>query len=358
MILVNNPGSWSAVYAPLQHASWHGLTPTDLVFPFFLFIMGISTYLSLSKFEFKLCPTLFIKVLKRSILIFAIGFVLNLIGIIPTSINYEGSMMIYLIEHIRILGVLQRLALCYFFGTIFLSFIPIRWLLDSAMLILFIYALLLGIGNGYEFSENNIIAIVDNALFGSLHLYHDILPSGAIIAFDPEGLLSTLPSIAQLLLGVYCGYIFSQYKKVELIIPRIAVIGTMLLFAGLLLSYGVPLNKKIWSSSFALCSSGFAMLLLTVLVWIVDYQKHKKWAKAFVEFGTNPLFIYVFSGLLAQFVANIKVDNISVQAYLYSLLTTICRCSYAASLLYAIIFVTICWGICKWLYNRGIVIKL
>ncbi|MGL4908059.1 MAG: acyltransferase family protein [Bacteroidales bacterium] len=359
MILVNNPGTWGAVYAPLQHASWHGLTPTDLVFPFFLFIMGISSYLSLVKLEFKLTPALLLKIVKRTSVIFALGFALNLIGIIPASIKCEGNALTYLVENVRVLGVLQRLALCYFFGAILLTLIPIRKLLILAFVLLAGYAVLLALGNGYEFSSSSILYVVDNAILGTNHLYHDLLPSGEPIALDPEGLLSTLPAIAHLILGIYGGYLLTHYKgNPKRLRGYLLGIGLSLLLLGLFLTFIIPLNKKVWSPTFVLVTSGLAMLLLQLLIEFVDFRGYKQWSKPFVEFGTNPLFIYVFATLLAQMLEAIKIGEQSLQGHLFSMINGVVCSNYLASLIYALLFVAVCWGVCRWLYKKGIVIKL
>ena len=269
MIMVNNPGSWKYVYAPLRHAEWNGLTPTDLVFPFFMFIMGVSMFFSLRKYDFKLTKTSFWKVKKRAVLIFLVGFAINFLVTLLYN-GWEGM------KELRILGVLQRLALAYGFGSFIGLTINHKYLLHTAAAFLLGYAALLGFTGSTELSEGNLIAVIDRALFGPTHMYHDYLPDGTRIAFDPEGLLSCLGSIGHVLIGFYAGKLIADNKQDKaLIVQRLFILGTIILFAGLLLSYGCPINKKIWSSTFVLTTCGFASLLLALLMWIIDIQGQK-----------------------------------------------------------------------------------
>ena len=293
MILVNNPGSWKYVYTPLEHARWNGLTPTDLVFPFFMFIMGVSMFFSLRKYNFKLSKESVTKVLRRTVLIFLVGLGLNLFG----HVCYNGFTDF---QNLRILGVMQRLALAYGFGSLIGLAINHKYILQVAAGILIFYWALLGFTHSMEMSEDSIIAIVDKALFGTSHMYHDDMADGTRIAFDPEGLLSCIGSIAHVLLGFYVGKVIQDCKKNnELIIRNIFIFGTIILFAGFLLSYGCPINKKIWSSTFVLVTCGFASLFLALLIWIIDINGKKKWTLFFESFGINPLYLYVQGDILA-----------------------------------------------------------
>ena len=273
MIMVNNPGSWEFVFAPLKHASWDGLTPTDLVFPFFMFIMGVSMFLSLRKYNFTLSKESVSKILKRTLLIFLVGYGLNWFGHsmgYMKSLQADGVPLLESIgrgfthfENVRILGVMQRLALAYGIGSLIGLSIKHKYILPLVASVLVFYWALLGFTNSMELSENNIIAVVDKALFGADRMYKDTLADGTRIPFDPEGLLSVLGSIGHVLLGFYAGKLILDSKKDnELIIRRLFIFGTILLFSGLLLQYGCPINKKIWSSTFALTTCGLGSLFL------------------------------------------------------------------------------------------------
>ncbi|NLZ95611.1 MAG: DUF1624 domain-containing protein, partial [Bacteroidales bacterium] len=239
MIMVNNPGSWGSIYKPLKHASWHGLTPTDLVFPFFMFIMGVSTFMSLRKYNFEPSRESVWKIAKRTIIIFLIGLGLNWFGQLSSGLG-AGENFITAASHfdtIRILGVMQRLALAYGFAALIgILFKPkqIVWIIAT---LLVGYFFILFFGNGFEMSEQNIISIVDQNLWGEAHMYKDWGPDGQI-TLDPEGLLSTLPSIAHVLIGFLFGKMIVENKNNHKRVEKVMIWGTVLAFAGLLLQYG------------------------------------------------------------------------------------------------------------------------
>lgn len=366
MLLVNNPGSWGHIYTPLEHAPWHGLTPTDLVFPFFMFIMGVSMYISLSKFNFTFSADYFKKLAKRSALIFLVGaaigwFSLMCHGTFDISTNQpfweRFTSSVFPFDKIRILGVMQRLALSSFFASLLVVFIPSRHWLKAAAAILVGYYLILLFGDGFELTPNNIIIRVDTALFGEAHIYH-----GESIPFDPEGLLSTIPCLAHVILGVYCGKLIKTTTDLTEKISKIFIFGTILLFAGLLLSYGIPLNKKIWTPTFVLTTCGLASLLLALLAWIIDVKAKKKWSVFFESFGINPLFLYVLGGVLSILLGSISFmyndAPVSIKGFIYNGLVGTFGDETFASLIFALFFIFICWVIGHQLYKRKIYIKL
>lgn len=347
MILVNNPGSWKYVYTPLEHARWNGLTPTDLVFPFFMFIMGVSMFFSLRKYNFKLSKESVTKVLRRTVLIFLVGLGLNLFG----HVCYNGFTDF---QNLRILGVMQRLALAYGFGSLIGLAINHKYILQVAAGILIFYWALLGFTHSMEMSEDSIIAIVDRTLFGTSHMYHDDMADGTRIAFDPEGLLSCIGSIAHVLLGFYVGKVILDCKKNnELIIRNIFIFGTIILFAGFLLSYGCSINKKIWSSTFVLVTCGFASLFLALLIWIIDINGKKKWTLFFESFGINPLYLYVQGDLFA-----VLLGMSGISAFMYMDLFRPVFGDFGGSLAWAIFFVVLNWIPGYFLYKKKIYIKL
>ena len=360
MILVNNPGSWSSVYAPLRHADWHGLTPTDLVFPFFMFIMGVSTFMSLRKFNFDPSQKVVWKIIRRTVLIFVIGLALGWLGQFIRGLangeNLEQAAMHF--DTLRILGVLQRLALAYGFAALIALIVKHKHLVWVIVAILVGYFLILAFGNGFEKSESNIISIIDKAVLGINHMYKDTDAAGNRIALDPEGLLSTLPSIAHVLIGFLFGKLIVENKDNHIRVEKLLIWGTILAFAGLLLQYGCPINKKIWSSTFVLTTTGFAAQLLGLLIWIIDINGKQKWSRFFHAFGVNPLIVYVFAGVLANLFGNINIpyagESISIKGYIYSVLLQPWAGNHFGSLLYALIFVTICWPFGYILYKKNI----
>jgi predicted acyltransferase len=348
MIMVNNPGSREYVYAPLRHAKWDGLTPTDLVFPFFMFIMGVSMFFSLRKYDYTLSGESVFKVLKRTALIFLVGLGLNLFGHL---FRYGFGEF----EHLRILGVLQRLALAYGAGSLIALAVNHKYILQIAGGILVFYAGLLAFTGSLTLSADNLIAVIDRALLGESHLYRDTLADGTRIAFDPEGLLSVLGSIGHVLLGFYAGSLILNAKKNnERIIRNLFIAGTILLFAGLLLNYGCPINKKIWSSTFVLTTCGLASLLLALLIWIIDINGKKRWSLFFESFGINPLYLYVQAALLSTLLNVSGIHTFMCQSLFVPVFG-----NFGGSLAWAVFFVVLNWipGY-YWLYKKQIYIKL
>lgn len=365
MLLVNNPGSWSSIYAPLRHAAWNGLTPTDLVFPFFMFIMGVSAYLSLRKYEFRPSGATLWKILRRTVVIFAIGLGLAWFGLFLRGIHSGAAVMdaVFNFDHIRILGVMPRLAICYGVASLVAVTLRHRWLPAFIIAILAVYAILLVIGNGYEFSDRNIISIVDHRVLGEAHMYADTI-DGVRLKFDPEGLLSTLPSVAHVLIGFWCGMLITGTADNDKRVQSLFIVGTILTFAGFLLSYGLPINKKIWSPTFVLTTCGLAASLLGLLMWIIDIRGHKRWCGFFETFGVNPLFLYVLGTVLSLLIGTISVHGadgmISIHGWLYrAVMMPLCfGDATLASLLFALVFVGINWAVGYVLYKKRIYIKI
>jgi predicted acyltransferase len=370
MILVNNPGSWSYVYAPLEHAEWIGLTPTDLVFPFFMFIMGISTYISLQKYGFEVNRKSLVKLTKRSLVIFLIGLFINWLSLsfrtyhslAGQDLSQIGQLVqsVTNFDHLRTLGVMQRLALSYFFASLVALFVNHRHIPLLIFGLLLGYFILLFFGNGFEFSEQNIIAIIDKNILGTNHLYMD-----GTIRLDPEGLVSTIPAICHVLVGFYCGKLLiarKNDKKEQMQIMFIA--GAILTFVGFLLSYGCPISKKIWSPTFVLVTCGLASTLLGLLIWIVDLKGYRKWSVFFESFGVNPLFTYVAAGIISILLNGIYValpdaeKMTGVKNFLYTVFLQPFMGNYLGSLAFAILFVGSNWAIGNILYKKQIYIKI
>ncbi len=364
MIMVNNPGSWGHVYAPLRHAHWHGLTPTDLVFPFFMFIMGVTTFMSLRKFNFAPSKDTMWKIVRRTVLIFTIGLALGWFGKFTGGLA-RGESILEASTHfdtLRILGVLQRLALAYGFAALLVVLVKNRYLPWVIGILLVGYYLLLQFGKGFEMSEQNIISVIDRNILGVDHMYKDRTPEGERIALDPEGLLSTIPSIAHVLIGFLFGKLIVDNKNNHTRVEKVMIWGTLLAFSGLLLQYGCPINKKIWSSTFVLVTTGFAAQLLGLLIWIIDIRNKRRWSRFFHAFGVNPLIIYVFAGVMSNLLSNIKINwldkTLSLKAFTYEVLLRPWAGDYFGSLLYALLFIAFCWLFGYILYKRNIYIKI
>jgi predicted acyltransferase len=342
MILVNNPGSWDNVYAPLRHASWNGLTPTDLVFPFFMFIMGISTYISLRKYDFEWSRPVVWKIVKRTVVIFSIG--LGLAWLSDRNL-----------DHIRILGVMQRLALCY--GVTALIALQIKHSRIPFVIVALLlgYGLILLVGKGFEYNGNNILSFVDRLVLGNNHIYKDN-------GIEPEGLLSTIPAIAHVLIGFYCGRLLMETKDIQTKIQRLFLVGTILTFLGFLLSYGCPINKKIWSPTFVLVTCGLASSFLALLIWVIDVKGKKQWSRFFEAFGINPLFMYVLGGLFGILLSTIRLpyknELLSLHEFAYDQFLQPVFGDYPGSLIFALLFVCLVWAAGYVLYKKKIYIKI
>ncbi|MBR1551205.1 MAG: DUF5009 domain-containing protein [Muribaculaceae bacterium] len=364
MLLVNNPGTWSHLYTPLGHAEWIGLTPTDLVFPFFMFVMGVSMYFSLRKFNFSMSGSLMLKIVRRTVVLFLVGWVIQWFGMWLRGLyNPESSFWADMFGHLRILGVFQRLALVYFFGSLIAvmfraKFIP--WIIG---LILVAYAIILGVGNGYDFSLDNIISRIDMAVLGEDHMYHEHA-FGERLALDPEGILSTLPCIAHALIGFMVGKCLIDIRDNRERIVQIAVWGSVMLLVGWLLQYGIPCCKKAWTSTYVLITCGMASCILAMLIYAIDVKGHNRWCRFFQSFGVNPLFCYLLGSILAIIFGTVRFgmdgegNPITIHNLIYDGCQAVTTSPEAASALYAVLFVLICWVPGYFLYKKKIYIKI
>lgn len=280
MILVNTPGSWQYVYAPLEHSPWHGCTLTDLVFPFFLFVMGVSLAFSLARYENEFGRESLWRVGRRTLLIFVIGLFIN---------SYPQWLTDY--PHLRIMGVLQRIALAYGLAALLVFCSPRRRLPGIGALILLAYWGILyffGGSDPYSLSGNATIPL-DRAILGENHLYR-----GFGIPFDPEGILSSLPAAVTVLIGYLAGGVIRE-TEIARVPLRLSVCGLAAAFAGYVWGFVFPINKPLWTSSYVLYTAGLAALAFAVLIYIIELEGYRKWTVLFSVFGMNPLFLFVLS---------------------------------------------------------------
>ena len=348
MIMVNNPGSWSYVYPPLLHSKWNGCTPTDLVFPFFLFIVGVSMFFSFKKYRDGLTKNGLLKVLKRFLVIFIIGLFLN-------------AFPKFDFEHLRYFGVLQRIAIAYAIGAILCMQFNYKQLFTVFVIILVGYWGLLYFGGSNDvFSlTSNVVRKVDLLLFGENHVY-----KGFGIPFDPEGLLSAIPSVATVILGYFTGKIIENSDKVSTAIKKMIFFGILIAVIGWFWGYLFPINKALWTSSYVLYTGGLAILFLAFLLWIIDVKKMSNWAKPFIHFGTNSLFIFVFSGIYGRVIIYlVKFTNSDGEietgySYLYTHVFVPSAGNMNGSLLFAISHIIFFWFLTYILYRKKIFIKI
>jgi predicted acyltransferase len=353
MILVNTPGTWGHVYAPLRHAQWHGCTLTDLVFPFFLFIIGVSMRFSFEKYEFCKWGPLFKKVLWRTITIFTIGLLLNAFPFVRQDWDWS---------HFRIMGVLQRIALAYIMASFIVVRADIIGIVKISLGLLFGYWILL-MGYGWYSGldpyalKSNLILIVDAYIFGENHLY-----GGTGISFDPEGLLSTIPSIVTVLIGFLVGTMIKTAEDHKDNTQRMAVLGALLIIFGWGWGFVFPINKQLWTSSYVLYTSGIATVVLAGLIWLVDVKGLKTWTKPFVIFGANAIFLYAASSICAKILLKIRFEldgkMISGYGYLYQTVFQPFAGDLNGSFLFALFHVFMFWLILAWMYRKKIFIKI
>lgn len=355
MILVNNPGSWSHIYGPLKHAPWHGCTPTDLVFPFFLFAVGNALSFVLPKMQALTDTQAVGKILKRGLFIFGIGLFLNWFPFMQWS---DNQIIAKPFEKLRILGVLQRIALAYTFAALVLYYLKARAGMYTAMLILLGYWLITAFW-GVPAADGSIDPYslegfwgthLDRSILGSNHLYR-----GEGVAFDPEGLASTFPAIAQVIFGFLVGDYIQQKGKNESMVANLFVSGIVLWLTGMAWGLEFPINKKIWTSSYVLYTSGLASMILATMIQLIEFRGWKgAWSRFFDVFGKNPLFIFVMSALIPKSLALIRIPNGSDDAGKQKFTSPlgwfyehICAPIFSkpenGSLLYAIIFISVFW---------------
>ncbi len=341
MILVNN--GYGESFSQLRHVEWNGMTVCDLVFPFFLFMVGVSTYLSLRKTQFKPMPYVLRKIVKRTVLLFLIGLAINWF-----DHAIGGDVLCF--GHLRIWAVLQRIALCYLAASLFAIYANHKYTIPTIVGLLVVYILIITLGNGYAFdAEANILAQVDLHLFGYDHLYHKS-------PVDPEGLVSTIPAIAHTLIGFLCGKLVCSKVSPKEKVRNIFIFGLLLTIAGFALSLWLPLNKRIWSPSFVLATCGLAMLLLALIMkieqWAPSTMNKGVWVVLLV-FGMNPLFLYVLSEFMA-----IIFGHFGISTIIFDSIHSVVSAPKWASLCYALTFVLLNWLVGYVLYRKKIFIKI
>lgn len=337
MILVNNGGG-PEPFLPLEHSKWNGISIADLVFPFFLFMVGISTYISLRKYSFQWSNRVGLKILKRTLLLLVIGWCLYLFHSVC-----KGDCMLF--EHLRMTGVLHRIALCYGIVAVMALLINHKHFIIIITALLVLYTIILFTGNGYCNDHTNILYIVDDKLFGAQHLYTKT-------PIDPEGIMGMIPSIAHTMLGFIAGSIIFKYKNIQDKVFNLFKFGFILMLIALIIQYGIPFNKRIWSPSYVLMTCGLASSLLALLIYIIDIKEYNRNLGFFLSFGVNPLAMYVFGEFLSIVFSTFGKD------YLYHFWDTIIPIVQFKCLAYAISFVMLCWLVSYFLYKRKIYIKL
>lgn len=346
MIIVNTPGSWEFSYAPLQHAEWHGFTPTDLVFPSFLFAVGNAMAFVMNKWESLPASTVTLKILKRTIIIFLIGYLMYWFPFF--TITDQGNWMLSPIRDTRIFGVLQRIALCYGITALMIYYLKPTTVLWIVMGILVLYGPALyyfGTGDDPLSLQTNAVLRLDKWLIGESHMY-----KGEGIPFDPEGLLSTFPAIGNVYVGYIVGKFVQAKGKTFEMLAKLSLAGAVLVSLAFLWHYGFPINKKLWTSSFVLLTVGIDCLAIAGIIYIMDFQHKTKWTGFFQVFGKNPLFIYLLSEILAIVLYLIPFGAGTLRDWIFNTLF-LPMGNYFGSFIYALVFMLVCWFV-GWVMDR------
>ena len=348
MIIVNNPGSWNFVYPPLRHAEWNGCTPTDLVFPFFLFIVGMSTWYSLKKYGNEINGSSILRIFRRTITIFALGLFLE---IFPYFARDYSTL--------RIMGVLQRIALAYGLGA--LLCLTIRrnylWILIAVLLLIY-WGLLAFLGGPGPYTlEGNFVLKADIAILGRNHLYN-----GFGIPFDPEGLFSTIPAICTVIIGYFTGEMVGKGSANGKTVIKILLLGIAASGLGYLWNMIFAINKPLWTSSYGLFTTGIAMGVFSIIYLIADVLKFQVVGAFFMVFGTNALFSYFLAGILTKMLLFIQIhsgtDKVTLHSWFYDKVCVPVAGNLNGSLMFAVIEMMLIWGMALILYRKKIMIRL
>jgi predicted acyltransferase len=350
MIVVNNPGTWTHVFPPLRHAAWHGCTLTDLVFPTFLFVVGVSMFFSFSKHKGGLTPELTRKILRRTGLIF-------LTGLLLTAFPFFGKDYYTL----RVMGVLQRIALAYGIAALLcVALSQARLIVTVFVILLGYWAALYALGGSDPYSlKDNFARMVDIAILTPEHVY-----KGFGISFDPEGLFSTLPASVTVILGYLAGGVIQERGS-----DKLGLIKDFLLYGGILAASGLvwgqmfPVNKPLWTSSYVFLTGGIALMVFALCIWLLDIKGWQRAARPFLVFGSNPLFAFVLAGVLYKSLALIKYVDFDGKEknalyWVYRKVFYPIEQYQFGSMLYALAYCLVIWLFCWVLYRRKIFIKL
>jgi len=354
MIIVNTPGNGHTTYSPLLHAQWHGFTPTDLVFPSFLFAVGNAMSFVMLKWANMNQSTVVWKILKRTALIFLLGYLMYWFPFFKFDKNHH--MISFPIAETRILGVLQRIALAYGIAALMIYFLKPRvaTLITCVILVLY-WPVMIYFGEATDplSLTGNAGLRLDKWLMGDKHLYH-----GEGIPFDPEGWLSTLPAVGNVVGGYLVGRFIQQKGKTYEGLAKLLLAGCALVCLAYFWDITFPINKKLWTSSFVLYTVGLDCVILSAIIFIVDFLNKRNWTYFFEVFGRNPLFIYLLSEILVTILYLVLVSpKVNLHGWIYRNIFSHAG-AYLGSLLFAISYMLICWLVGLWLDKRKIYVRV
>ncbi len=350
MIIVNTPGNEAGTYAPLLHALWHGFTPTDLVFPTFLFVVGNALSFALPKYAALGHAAVCARIGRRSALIFLLGFLLYWFPFIKP--DAAGAWTLAPLAATRIPGVLQRIALCFGLAALILHF----WRERGALLFCAVALL----GHWFALAQFGDYTLAGNAglkldlyLLGERHLYR-----GEGIAFDPEGVLGTLPATVNVIAGYYAGRLIQSRGQGVDSMLKLACAGLACVAIGLCWNGVLPINKKLWTGSYALYTVGLDLLILPLLMYLIERRKPGRWTYFFEVFGKNTLFIYLLSEIAVVLLFTLKIGGQSAYSWLFTSVFQGLAGASVSSLLFAVAFMLACWLVGYALDRAGLYIKV
>lgn len=354
MIIVNTPGNGATTWSPFQHAAWHGFTPTDLVFPSFLFAVGNALSFVMKKWETLPQGKVVWKIVKRTAIIFLLGYLMYWFPFVKRAAG--DTLVPFPFEDTRVFGVLQRIALCYGIAALLIYYCKPKAAVIISIVLLFVYWLLLYVyGDAADpFSmRGNFGSVIDRWLLNEKHLYH-----GEGVAFDPEGLLSTLPAVANVVAGFVAGKFIQEKGNSYEGLTKLLLAGSLLLFAAYCINLGFPINKKLWTSSFVLHTVGLDCIIISVIIYIINFKQQTRWTYFFEVFGKNPLFIYLLSELGATllwfFRANPKT---TLYQWIYNTFFAPAG-PYLGSFLFAVSVMLVCWMVGYVMDKRKIYVRV
>jgi predicted acyltransferase len=350
MILVNNPGTWASIYPPLEHAEWHGLTPTDLIFPFFLFIVGMSIAFAYTKKKAQgISSDVYKKIISRSLKLIVLGLILAGFTLdFPFFKNFS---------ELRLPGVLQRIGVVFFISSLLFLHLNWRALLSVFLLILVGYFLIMTqlpmngelpvLTRGSDWS-----AVIDMKVLTKAHTWKN--------NYDPEGILSTIPAIATTIMGMFLGMtILNKSKSHGDKLKFFIIIGVISLIIGYLWSLIFPLNKALWTSSYVLVTGGYASLIFAIIYYVADVLGHSSWGKPAIIFGSNAITVFFLSGIVGRIFEMIKLSNgLSIHENLYDVLSSVVTIPKLSSMLYAIFVIIFYYFVALFMYRKNIFIKV
>jgi predicted acyltransferase len=354
MIIVNTPGNHPTTYAPLLHADWNGFTPTDLVFPSFLFAVGNAMSFVSQKWVQMNQAQVLTKIFKRTLLLFVLGYLMYWFPFIKYDIS--GHVALKPFAQTRVFGVLQRIGLCYGIAALMVYYLkPKKAFIASASILIVYWLILLWFGEpGNELGmTGNAGTRLDWWLIGPDHMYH-----GEGIPFEPEGLLSTLPAVVNVIAGYLAGRFIQSAGKTWEMLAKLLLAGCVLTALAYWWDLSFPINKKLWTSSFVLYTTGLDCITLAIVVYIIDFWGKTRWTRFFEVFGKNALFIYLLSevGAIALYAYRLKPGT-TFYKWIFEHVFSYAG-MYVGSLLFAIWFMLMCWLAGWWLDRRKIYIRV